>query len=91
MRVEAGSIVALLGANGAGKTTMLRAISGLLSTESARIVHGRIQFEGQSIAGWAPDRVARAGVALVPERDKIFATLSVEQNLADECSWKFEA
>ena len=61
---------------------MLRAISGLLSTESARIVHGRIQFEGQSIAGWAPDRVARAGVALVPERDKIFATLSVEQNLA---------
>jgi branched-chain amino acid transport system permease protein len=82
VRLEAGSIVALLGANGAGKTTMVRAISGLLSTESARIVQGRIQFQGQSIAGWSPDRVARSGVALVPERDKIFATLSVEQNLA---------
>jgi branched-chain amino acid transport system permease protein len=82
VHVESGSIVALLGANGAGKTTLLRAISGLLSTEPARIVQGRVQLQGRSIAGWSPDRVARAGVALVPERDKIFATLSIEQNLA---------
>jgi branched-chain amino acid transport system ATP-binding protein len=82
LRVPEGSIVALLGANGAGKTTTLRAVGGFLATESAQIVRGSIRLAGRSIAGWPPDRIARAGVVLVPERDKIFATLTVEQNLA---------
>jgi ABC-type branched-subunit amino acid transport system ATPase component/branched-subunit amino acid ABC-type transport system permease component len=82
LRVPEGSIVALLGANGAGKTTTLRAISGLLATESARITHGDVRLAGRSVAGWPTDRIARAGIVLVPERDKIFGTLTVEQNLA---------
>ncbi|MCL5265347.1 MAG: ATP-binding cassette domain-containing protein [Chloroflexi bacterium] len=82
IRVPAGSIVALLGANGAGKTTTLRAISGFLPTETARITSGTIRFDGQLLDGLAPDRIARSGAVLVPERDKIFATLTVEQNLS---------
>jgi branched-chain amino acid transport system permease protein len=82
LRVERGSIVAVLGANGAGKSTTLRAISGLLPTDSARLVRGDVRFSGRSISGWSPERAARAGVVLVPERDKIFSTLTVEQNLA---------
>ena len=66
LRIPRGSIVALLGANGAGKTTTLRAIGGLLPTEPARIVRGHIRLDGESIAGWPPDRVARAGVARCP-------------------------
>ena len=82
LRVARGSIVAILGANGAGKSTTLRAIGGLLSTEPARIVRGDIRLSGESVVGWPPDQVTRAGVVLVPERDKVFSTLTVEQNLA---------
>jgi branched-chain amino acid transport system permease protein len=82
LMVPPGAIVALLGANGAGKTTTLRAISGFLSAEAARITTGDIRFAGRSLTGLPPDHIARAGVVLVPERDKIFSTLTVEQNLA---------
>jgi len=80
--VPPGAIVALLGANGAGKTTTLRAISGFLPAEAARITTGAICFAGRTLNGLPPDHIARAGVVLVPERDKIFSTLTVEQNLA---------
>ncbi|HQR45698.1 MAG TPA: ATP-binding cassette domain-containing protein, partial [Thermoanaerobaculia bacterium] len=61
-RVGAGEIVTLIGANGAGKSTMLRAISGLLAPRS-----GRILFEGEPIAGLSAHRIAARGLVLVPE------------------------
>ena len=79
--VPKGSIVALVGTNGAGKTTTLRAISGFLSSEDAEITDGDITFGGRRINGDLPHQLARAGIILVPERDKVFATLSVADNL----------
>ncbi|MDZ4840725.1 MAG: ABC transporter ATP-binding protein [Hyphomicrobium aestuarii] len=74
--IGAGECVALLGRNGVGKTTTMRTIVGL-TTLSA----GTIQWDGQSIANWAPDRIARSGIALVPEDRRIFAELTVRENL----------
>lgn len=82
LEVPLQSIVALVGTNGAGKTTTLRAISGFLPSEDADITDGEIVFDGQRINGERPHRLARAGVILVPERDKVFATLTVQENLA---------
>ncbi len=75
------AIVALIGTNGAGKTTTLRAISGFLPSENAQITDGQIRFQDKRIDGNLPDRLARNGIVLVPERDKVFSTLSVEENL----------
>src|SRR6266446_901502 len=74
--VDAGEIVSILGRNGAGKTTTLRTIMGWL-----RPSQGRIVFEGEAIGGMSPDRVFRKGIAFIPEDRRIFATLSVEENL----------
>jgi branched-chain amino acid transport system ATP-binding protein len=74
--VHAGEIVCLLGRNGAGKTSTLRSISGLLPPRG-----GRVAFRGADLAGWAPHRIARAGLCLVPEDRGIFSLLSVEENL----------
>ena len=79
--VNEGSIVGLVGLNGAGKTTTIRAISGFLATESVKVTDGQIRFEGQSIVGWHPYQTARVGIAVVPERDKVFNTLTVQENL----------
>lgn len=76
------AIVALLGTNGAGKTTTLRAISGFLGGDDARVVAGRIAFRGETITGRPPHEIARRGLVLVPERDKVFETLTVQENLA---------
>jgi branched-chain amino acid transport system ATP-binding protein len=81
LKVPDNSIVALLGTNGAGKSTTVRAISGFLPVDDAEIRKGAIRFEGQSILGLPPYEVARRGVVLVPERRKIFETLTVEENL----------
>jgi len=81
LNVPAESIVALVGTNGAGKTTTLRAISGFLPSEDAEITDGDITFAGLRINGRAPHELARSGIILVPERDKVFATLSVLENL----------
>src|SRR5262245_8089503 len=81
LEVPLRSIVALVGTNGAGKSTTLRAISGFLPSEDAEITDGEIVFAGQRINGERPHRLARAGVILVPEREKVFATLSVQENL----------
>ncbi|MEB2343552.1 MAG: ABC transporter ATP-binding protein [Deltaproteobacteria bacterium] len=74
--VEPGEIVTLIGSNGAGKSTLLRAVSGLL-----RPAAGRITFEGRDVTGWRADRLVAAGISHVPEGRRIFANLSVRENL----------
>ncbi len=81
LKVPESGIVALLGTNGAGKSTTLRAISGFLPVDDAQISKGSIRFSQRSLLGWPPYRVARAGVVLVPERRKIFETMTVSDNL----------
>jgi len=80
-KVPEHSIVTLLGTNGAGKSTTVRAISGFLPLDDAQIKKGSIRFAGQSILGLPPYRIARAGIVVVPERRKIFETLTVWDNL----------
>ncbi len=79
--VQRGQLVALLGTNGAGKTTTLRAISGFLGSDDARISRGAVEYEGKMLNGTAPHEIVRRGVTLVPEREKIFETLTVQENL----------
>jgi branched-chain amino acid transport system ATP-binding protein len=74
--VNKGELVALLGLNGAGKTTTLRSILGLTRARS-----GDIRFDGESIGGRSPDRIARMGVGYVPEGRRMFAALTVLENL----------
>jgi len=81
LRVPRGSIVAVLGPNGAGKTTLLRAISGFLGSENGAVTDGRVIFDGKPMRGKRPDYIARQGMVLVPERDKVFTTLTVDENL----------
>ncbi len=76
-----GRIVALLGTNGAGKTTTLRAISGFLGLDDARVTEGAITFGGAHIEHLPPHEITRRGIALVPERDKVFPNLTVAENL----------
>ena len=79
--IPKGSIVALLGANGAGKTTMIRAISGLLPLHSGQITGGSIAMEGQSILGLPSHKLVRMGLGQVPEGRLVFKQLTVEENL----------
>jgi branched-chain amino acid transport system ATP-binding protein len=79
--VGTGEVVALLGPNGAGKTTTVRAITGFLPGDRAQITGGEIRLDRTRLDGKAPHRAARRGVSLVAERDKIFAALTVEENL----------
>ena len=74
--VEPGEVVTLLGSNGAGKSTTLRAVSGL-SKPSA----GDILFEGKSIAGLGPETIVRLGISHVPERRRVFPGLTVRENI----------
>jgi branched-chain amino acid transport system ATP-binding protein len=74
--VGAGEIVALLGANGAGKSTTLASIAGLLKPTS-----GAISYGGRPIAGLPPETLSRQGISLVPEGRRVFASLSVAENL----------
>jgi branched-chain amino acid transport system ATP-binding protein len=77
MKVEQGSIVTLVGCNGAGKSTTLRAISGLVPPKSGRIV-----YEGQDIAGLPAHQIVARGIAQSPEGRMVFANLTVSENLA---------
>jgi branched-chain amino acid transport system ATP-binding protein len=74
--IAPGEVVTLLGRNGMGKTTTVRALSGLLSKPA-----GRIMFDGRPIIGLAPYRIARLGLGLVPEGRHIFPNLTVKENL----------
>ena len=76
LEARAGEIVTLIGSNGAGKSTLLRTISGLLQPR-----RGRIVFAGEEIGGERPDRIVRLGVCHVPEGRRIFANLTVRENL----------
>ena len=76
LEVNEGEIVTLIGANGAGKSTILRTISGLLKPKS-----GSIQFEGQDIAGMPAHEIVKTGISQVPEGRRIFAEMTVLENL----------
>lgn len=76
MAVGAGEVVSLMGRNGMGKTTTVRALMGLLPLRA-----GQIRFAGREIARAPPFRIAQAGIGLVPEGRQIFPTLTVEENL----------
>ncbi len=76
LRVQEGEIVTLIGANGAGKSTTLRAISGL-----AKVRSGSIQFYGDEIARKRPDQIVRLGIGQSPEGRHVFANMSVRENL----------
>jgi branched-chain amino acid transport system ATP-binding protein len=79
--VPKGAIVALLGANGAGKSTTLKAISGLLKTENGAVTRGGIHFEGERIDGVDPDRIVRRGIFQVMEGRRIIADMTAIENL----------
>ena len=74
--VPEGEIVTLIGANGAGKSSTLRAISGLVKPKS-----GKILFKGEDITGKNPTEIVSKGITLVPEGRRIFADLTVKENL----------
>ena len=74
--VEEGKIVTLIGANGAGKSTILRSIAGITKPQSGKIV-----FSGSDITGQSPDRIVSQGVTIVPEGRRVFSNLTVLENL----------
>ena len=76
LAVGSGEVASLLGRNGMGKTTSVRALMGLIPISA-----GRIEFAGRGLAGAPPFRIAQAGIGLVPEGRQIFPTLTVEENL----------
>jgi branched-chain amino acid transport system ATP-binding protein len=76
LELQRGELVGLIGPNGAGKSTTLHAIMGVVPAAA-----GDVRLDGQSLRGKAPESIARAGVALVPEGRRIFGELSVEENL----------
>jgi len=76
LEIAAGECVCLLGRNGVGKTTTMRSVMGLTPPTS-----GRVLWKGQDIVGWPPHKVARAGIGFVPEDRRIFAELTVWENL----------
>jgi branched-chain amino acid transport system ATP-binding protein len=81
LSVGVGEVVGLLGRNGMGKTTLIRAVMGLLPSQGGGIAAGRVMVDGANLTGATPFRVARAGLGLVPEGRQVFPTLSVSENL----------
>jgi branched-chain amino acid transport system ATP-binding protein len=79
--VPQGQIVALLGSNGAGKSTTLKAISGLLKSEEGEVTDGEVLFEGEKINGRDPEEIVRRGIFQVMEGRRVFEDLTVEENL----------
>jgi branched-chain amino acid transport system ATP-binding protein len=76
LRVEANEVVALLGRNGAGKSTTLKSLMGVIRPQS-----GQVRFDGQAIQGQRPFAIAARGMQLVPEERRVFGSLDVEENL----------
>ena len=84
--VAAGEVVTVLGRNGMGKSTTFATIMGLLPT-----TRGRVTFDGLTLTGFAPYRIAQAGLGLVPEGRQVFPTLTVEENLVATAAARFGA
>jgi branched-chain amino acid transport system ATP-binding protein len=76
LEIQRGEVLALLGRNGMGKSTLIRTLFGQLP-----LTAGTLTFEGQNIAGWASDRIARLGMAIVPEGRQCFPNLTVREHL----------
>ena len=74
--VEEGKIVTLIGSNGAGKSSTLRSIAGIVKAK-----YGEVLFEGQNILGMSPDQIVKHGITLVPEGRRVFPNLTVLENL----------
>ena len=81
LKVEKGKIVSLLGSNGSGKTTTLRALTGLLDTQNGDITKGKITVEGKDITNASPSKIVSTGIAQVLEGRRIFSELTVLENL----------
>jgi branched-chain amino acid transport system ATP-binding protein len=81
LAVPRGAVVALLGANGAGKSTTLKAISGLLKTEEGEVTRGEIVFDGRRIDGTDPDQIVRRGIFQVMEGRRVIADMTTLENL----------
>ncbi len=81
LEVGDGAIVSLLGANGAGKSTTLKAISGLLHSQQGEVTRGSVEFDGQQIDKLTPDEIVRLGIVQVLEGRPLFGHLTVEENL----------
>ncbi|MBI3702599.1 MAG: ABC transporter ATP-binding protein [Rhizobiales bacterium] len=84
--IQSGEVVTLLGRNGMGKTTTIRTLMGLLPATG-----GQASFDGRSLVGLPPYRIAQAGLGLVPEGREVFTTLSVEENLVATSAARFGA
>lgn len=81
LRVEPGEVVGIIGPNGAGKTSLLRGVAGFPPREGGRVSGGRVRINGRDVTGASPVVMAKAGVALVPERGKVFVSLRVDEHL----------
>jgi branched-chain amino acid transport system ATP-binding protein len=81
LKVDEGQIVALLGANGAGKSTVLKSISGLLDSQEGEITRGSINYKGSRIDGLTPEKIVKIGISQVPEGRRIFSDLTCFENL----------
>jgi branched-chain amino acid transport system ATP-binding protein len=79
--VAAGEIVAMLGQNGAGKSTALRAVSGVLAAAGGKITGGEVLCDGRSTLGLRPDQLVAMGISLVPEGRRVFTSMTVQENL----------
>lgn len=82
LKVREGEITALVGTNGAGKTTILAAIAGFMRADDVQIPNGRILYDGRPILGRRNYQISDLGISLVPEREKVFAPMTVLENLA---------
>jgi len=81
IELQSGDVLAIIGANGAGKSTFLRSLTGLMNHGARSRTQGRIEFLGNRIDGLAPEQVVDAGIALVPEGRRLFSRMTVEDNL----------
>jgi branched-chain amino acid transport system ATP-binding protein len=81
LNIQSGQVVVLLGSNGSGKSTALKAISGVLKTEEGKLTEGKIEFKGKQIDGRNPEDIARLGICHVLQERSVFFHLTVEENL----------
>jgi len=81
LNIEEGKIATVVGANGAGKSTTLKAISGLLRTELGEVTHGNIEFNGEKIHKKSPQEIAGMGIIQIQEGRRLFSHLTAEENL----------